>query len=129
MDVLGFGLDNYNGIGKWRTMDGKFPIDAAGTLPGGKSFASPAELRAILLSEMPEFSHCVIEKALTYALGRGLQPFDAPAVNQIQTRLAASNYPFQSIVFEVIRSLPFQSRRGEMAVTKIPAKPKEIARK
>ncbi|MCU1257399.1 MAG: hypothetical protein JWO80_284, partial [Bryobacterales bacterium] len=133
MDVLGFGLDNYNGIGKWRLMDGKFPIDATGTLPGGKSFSTPAQMKAILLSEMPEFSHCVIEKLLTYALGRGLQRFDAPTVNEIQSKLAPSNYPFQSIVFEVVRSLPFQSRRGESITTQVPAKqqakPKEIAQK
>jgi hypothetical protein len=132
MDVLGFGLDNYSGIGKWRTKDGNFPIDAAGTLPGGKSFSSPSELKAILVTQMPEFSHCVIEKLLIYALGRGLQPFDAPAVNQIQSKLGASGYPFQSIIYEVVRSLPFQSRRGEMVTTKMPEKrvaPKEIAQK
>jgi len=132
MDVLGFGLDNYNGIGKWRTKDGKFPIDAAGTLPGGKSFASPAELKLILLSALPEFSRCVTQKMLTYALGRGLQSFDTPAVNQIQTRLAAANYPFQALVFEVVHSLPFQSRRGEMITSRVPAAsalPKETARK
>lgn len=132
MDVLGFGLDNYNGIGKWRTMDGNFPIDARGTLPGGKSFASPAEFKAILLEQMPDFSHCVIEKLMIYALGRGLQPFDAPAVSQIQSKLAASGYPFQTILYEVIHSLPFQSRRGEVVRAKEPdkqAKPKEIAQK
>jgi Protein of unknown function (DUF1592)/Protein of unknown function (DUF1588)/Protein of unknown function (DUF1595)/Protein of unknown function (DUF1585) len=132
MDPLGFALENYSGIGKWRTMDGKFPIDASGTLPGGKSFKSAAELNATLLSDMPEFSSTVIRKLMTYALGRGLQPFDGPAVNRIQTKLAASNYPFQSIVFEVIRSLPFQSRRGELVITQVPAqktKPKEIASK
>jgi hypothetical protein len=132
MDALGFALENYNGIGKWRTMDGKFPIDAHGSLPGGKSFTTPGEFKAILLSEMPEFSECVIRKLMTYSLGRGLQPYDTPTVNRIQTKLAAENYPFQSIVFEVIRSLPFQSRRGELDITKAPgqkAKPKEIASK
>jgi mono/diheme cytochrome c family protein len=126
MDQLGFGLENYNGIGKWRTMDGKFPIDAGGALPGGKSFTTPAEMKAILLKDMTEFSDCVIRKFMTYALGRGLQPFDGPAVNRIQTTLAARNYPFQDIVFEVVRSLPFQSRRGELITTQVP-KPKEIA--
>jgi hypothetical protein len=129
MDVLGFGLDNYNAIGKWRTMDGKFPIDAGGTLPGGKSFTTPTEMRAILLSEMPLFSHCVIEKMLTYALGRGLQPYDSRTVNEIANRLAESNYPFQSIIYETVHSLPFQSRRGETVTTEKQAKPKEIARR
>ena len=113
MDVLGFGLDNYNGIGKWRTMDGKFPIDATGTLPGGKKFATPAEMKAILLSDMPEFAHCVTEKLMIYALGRGLQRYDRPAAGQIQSKIAAQGYPFQQLVFEVIHSLPFQQRRPE----------------
>jgi len=62
MDVLGFGLENYDAIGKWRTMDGKFPVDSSGTLPNGKSFSSPAELRGLLKGELPEFSRCLIEK-------------------------------------------------------------------
>ena len=119
MDVLGFGLDNYNGIGKWRTMDGKFPIDATGTLPGGKKFATPAEMKTILLNDMPEFAHCVTEKLMIYALGRGLQRYDAPSVNQIQSKLAPKNYPFQAMVFEVIHSLPFQQRRPETQTQEI----------
>jgi hypothetical protein len=122
-------MDNYNAIGKWRTMDGKFPIEAGGTLPGGKTFTTPAEMRAILLSEMPLFSHCVIEKMLTYALGRGLQPYDSRTVNNIAAKLAPTNYPFQSLIFETIHSLPFQSRRGEMVTTEKQVKPKEIAQR
>ncbi|MGH9668431.1 MAG: DUF1592 domain-containing protein, partial [Bryobacteraceae bacterium] len=76
MDALGFGLENYDAIGRWRTMDGKFLVDASGTLPNGKSFNSPAQLRQILEGDMPEFAHCLIEKMLTYALGRGLERFD-----------------------------------------------------
>ena len=69
MDVLGFGLENYDAIGKWRTMDGKFPVDASGTLPNGKSFANPAEMRTLLKGDLPEFSRCLTEKMLTYSLG------------------------------------------------------------
>jgi hypothetical protein len=129
MDVLGFGLDNYNGIGKWRTMDGKFPIEAGGTLPGGKTFTTPAQMREILLTDMSQFSRCVTEKMMIYALGRGLQPYDRRTVNEIVTRLAEKNYPFQSLVYETVHSLPFQSRRGEAVTTELQVKPKEIAQK
>lgn len=127
MDVLGFGLENYNGIGRWRTVDGKFPIDPSGTLPGGKSFVSAAEMKSILRSEMPQFARCVTEKMMVYALGRGLQPFDRPAVNKITGQLKPEEYPFQSLIYEVVRSLPFQSRRGELVTSKKKAEVKETA--
>ncbi|HTX35837.1 MAG TPA: DUF1592 domain-containing protein [Bryobacteraceae bacterium] len=127
MDVLGFGLENYNGIGRWRTMDGKFPVDATGTLPNGKTFNGPAEMREALLSRLPDFAHCMTEKMLTYALGRGVGPNDRRTVEQIDRDLAVQNYPFQSFIFEVVHSLPFQSRRGEVTTTQNAVKPKEVA--
>ena len=127
MDPLGFGLENYDAIGRWRTRDGKFPVDSSGTLPNGKSFNTPAEMRAVLISQLPDFAHCVIEKMLTYSLGRGLQPYDRPAVNEISRKLEAQGYPFQTLVFEVVNSLPFQSRRGEVVTSEKAVKPKEIA--
>jgi hypothetical protein len=126
MDVLGFGLENYNGIGKWRTMDGKFPVDSTGTLPNGKSFSSPAEMRSALLSRLPDFAHCITEKMLTYALGRGVGPNDRRTVDEIDRSLAAQDYPFEQFIFEVVRSLPFQSRRGEVATSQNAVKPKEV---
>ncbi len=113
MDPLGFGLENYDGIGRWRTMDGKFPVDASGTLPNGKTFATPAAMRAELISQLPEFSRCLTEKMLTFALGRGLQSFDRRTIDDIDRKLAAAGYRFQSLIYEVARSLPFQERRGE----------------
>src|SRR5205085_10230476 len=118
---------NYDGIGKWRTMDGKFPVDSSGTLPNGKSFKGAAEMRAALLAQLPEFAHNVIGKMLVYALGRGLEPFDRRTVDEIGRKLAPSGYPFQSIIFEVVHSLPFQSRRGEGTTTQSTSKPKETA--
>ena len=94
-------------------MDGKFPVDASGTLPGGKHFSTPAEMRAILVSQLPQFAQAVTEKMLTYALGRGLKPEDREAVGSITARWAAENYAFQDLIFEVARSFPFQERRGE----------------
>ena len=76
-------------------------------------------MKAILLSEMPDFAHCVTEKLMIYALGRGLQRYDTPSVNQIQAKLASQNYPFQTLVFEVIHSLPFQQRRAETKAQEI----------
>ncbi len=113
MDPLGFGLENYNAIGQWRTTDGKFPVDASGTLPDGKSFTTPGEMRALLMAALPEFSRCLTEKMLTYALGRGLQSYDRRTVEAIDRKVAASGYRFQSLVFEIVHSVPFQMGRGD----------------
>ena len=129
MDVLGFGLENYNGIGKWRTMDGKFPIDTSGTLPGGKSFVTSREMRAILANETEEFARCVTEKMMIYALGRGLQAYDRPTVNGIIHKLQPQQYPFQSLIYEIVHSLPFQARRGELVTKREDPKLKETARR
>jgi hypothetical protein len=128
MDPLGFALENYDGIGKWRTMDGKFPVDSSGTLPNGKSFSTPSEMRTVLKEQLPEFARCIVEKMLTYSLGRGLGPYDRRTVEQINRNLSASGYPFQTIVYEIVRSLPFQSRRGELPTTQSAVKPKEVAK-
>jgi hypothetical protein len=127
MDVLGFGLENYDAIGKWRALDGKFPVDASGTLPNGKSFSTPAEMRALLGNQLPEFARCLVEKMLIYSLGRGLEPYDRRAVEQIRRNLAASGYRFQTLILEIVRALPFQSRRGEMMSSTTGTKPKEVA--
>jgi mono/diheme cytochrome c family protein len=114
MDPLGFALENYDAIGKWRTMDGSFPVDSSGVLAGGRKFSTPAEMRQILITQrLPEFSRTLTQKLLTYALGRGLERYDRPTVRDITTKVAASGYGFQTLVREVVRSLPFQSRRGE----------------
>ena len=113
MDPLGFGLENYDGIGKWRTLDGKFPVDASGVLPNGKGFSTPAEMRTVLKSQLPQFSRCMVQKMLTYSLGRGLGPYDRRVVDDIDAKLAASGYGFQTLIYQSVRSLPFQSRRGE----------------
>jgi hypothetical protein len=113
MDPLGFGLENYDAIGKWRTTDGTFPVDASGVLPGGASFSGPAELRQVLNGMLPEFSRNLTEKMLIYALGRGLERYDRRTVLEITDKLAASGYGLQTLVGEIVRSLPFHSRRAE----------------
>ncbi len=113
MDPLGFGLDNYDAVGHWRTQDGKFPIDSTGTLPGGKTFSTPAQMKEILKADRGAFARCLTEKMLTYALGRGVERYDRPAVNLISRRLAASDYRFSRLVLEIVKSLPFEERHGE----------------
>ena len=113
IDPLGFGLENYDAIGAWRTHYGEFPIDASGTLPGGKSFSGPSELRAILTEKKRDFARCLTEKMLTYALGRGLEGYDKPTVEAIVRRLEADEFRFSRLVVEIANSMPFRMRRGE----------------
>jgi hypothetical protein len=113
MDPLGFGLENFDAVGQWRTEDGKFPIDASGTLPDGRIFKGPQELRAILRTDRDAFAEALTEKLLTYALGRGLERYDRIAVKKISERLAAENYRFSALVLEIVKSLPFQMRRRD----------------
>ncbi len=111
MDVLGFGLENYDGIGAWRTKDGARTIDVSGRLPDGRGFARPAALKAILRDD-PGFPKCFAEKLLTYALGRGLEPYDRPAVRAITDTARKHDYRFRSFVHAVVASDAFTMRRG-----------------
>ena len=108
MDPLGFALENYDAIGKWRTEDGKFTIDSSGTLPDKRTFQGAAGLKSILLSDRDVFARCVTEKLLSYALGRGLERYDQPTVKNIVNGLAAKDYRFSVLVLEIVNSLPFQ---------------------
>ena len=114
MDPLGFGLENFNAIGKWREKDGNFPIDSSGTLPDGKSFTTPNEMQAILASRLPEFGRALTEKMLTYALGRGLKSYDSRTVETMNQAWARDGYRFQPLVHQIVNSLPFQFKRGEI---------------
>jgi hypothetical protein len=113
MDPLGFGFENFDAVGAWRTKDGKFAIDPSGTLPGGKTFKGPAELKKILKGRAAEFSRCLADKMLTYALGRGLEHYDKCALDAIVQKLARDKYRFTTLVIEVCKSDPFQKRRGK----------------
>jgi hypothetical protein len=112
MDPLGFGLENFDAVGAWRTLDGKFPIDATGTLPDGRTFNGPGELRSILKADHQAFEHCLTAKLLTYALGRGLERYDKRTVSGIVSRLPGHEYRFSGLILEIVNSLPFQSRRS-----------------
>lgn len=113
IDPLGFGLENFDAIGAWRTEDGKFPIDSSGTLPDGRSFRGPQELRAIVKANRQAFAEGLTAKLLTYALGRGLESYDKPAVRKIAGQVAAKDYRFSGLVLEIVKSVPFQMRGGE----------------
>jgi hypothetical protein len=113
MDPLGFALENYDAVGAWRTQDGKFPIDASGLLPDGTNFSGAQGLEQILAASPQKFARSISEKMLTYALGRGLQAYDRPAVNAIVDRLTAGQYRFSALVMGIVESLPFQKEQKD----------------
>jgi hypothetical protein len=113
MDPLGFGLENYDAVGRWRTSDGPFPIEPTGTFPGGKEFSGPVELKALLRGHLPQFARSLAERMLTYALGRGVEPFDRLVVKDLVARTTADGYRMQALVQAIVDSVPFQQRRGE----------------
>jgi len=110
MDALGFALENFDAVGAWRTKDGNFPIDAAAQLPDGRSFHGPRDLKAVLRGNKEQFTRCLTEKLLTYAMGRGVEPCDRPAVGGIVNAAKAGNYKFSTFVLGIIHSEPFQKR-------------------
>jgi hypothetical protein len=112
MDPLGFGLENFDAVGAWREREGKFAIDPSGSLPTGETFRGPAELKKLLRGRGPAFRRCLTEKLLTYALGRGLEASDGVAVETILRALEKDGDQFSKLVLELVKSDPFQMRRG-----------------
>ena len=113
MDPLGFALENFDGIGRWRTTsEAGTPIDAAGELADGTPVDGPASLRTALLRRPENFVTTVTEKLLTFGLGRGVEYYDAPAVRQIIRASADDDYRWSALIAGIARSVPFQMRRG-----------------
>ena len=110
MDPLGFALEQFDGIGGWRAAEGKTPIDASGRLPDGSGFEGPAGLRAVLLSRHERFVEVVSRKLLTYALGRGLESYDAPIIRQIVREAEPSQHRWSSVILGIVNSSAFQMR-------------------
>ena len=111
MDPLGFALENFDAIGRWRTRsESGGPIDTAGVLPDGSPVDGPDGLRAQLLRAPEQFVTTVTEKLLIYALGRGLEHYDAPTVRAIVREAGGEAYSFSSIVLGIVNSTPFQMR-------------------
>ena len=113
MDAIGFSLENYDAIGRWRTHDGKFAIDPSGTL-NGVALNGAADLKALLRTRQDEFIGCLTEKLLTYGLGRGLERADKPVVRSISRNLVRDEYHFSSLILGIVESLPFQMRRASI---------------
>ena len=112
MDPLGFALENFDAIGKWRTTDANTPIDASGALPDGTQFEGPAGLRNLMVDKGDEFVTTITEKLLTYALGRGVEYYDQTAVRQIVRGAAPNDYRWSSLIMGIVKSTPFQMRRS-----------------
>jgi hypothetical protein len=123
IDPAGFALENFDAVGRWRDADNTpavswvrseatAAIDASGVLPDGSKFNGPAELRQALLSDPSRFATTLTTKLMTYALGRGLEYYDMPAVRAIVRDAAANNYHFQTLIMSVAESQPFQMRRS-----------------
>jgi hypothetical protein len=112
MDPIGFALENYDAVGQWRAEDAAAPIDASGRLPDGTEFDGPAGLsRLILTKYRDDFVRTATEKLLTYALGRGVEYYDAPTIRSIDREAARDNYRISSLVLAVVKSAPFRMRR------------------
>lgn len=112
MDPIGFGLENFNATGVYRTMDGTFPIDSTGTLPDGTRFANSPEL-ATAVQRDPRFARCVTQQLLTYALGRGLNEIDDRPLQQLSTEWVSAGMRLKDLVYRVVLSPAFRSRRPE----------------
>ncbi|MDA0835679.1 MAG: DUF1592 domain-containing protein [Planctomycetota bacterium] len=112
MDPIGFSLENFDAIGKFRLKEGEFDVDATGDFPDGTTFTGPDGLKEILSQKNELFARCLAEKMLTYALGRGLEYYDKRAVDKIVTGLAAEEYKFSALVTSIVTSEPFRLRRG-----------------
>jgi hypothetical protein len=112
MDPIGFSMENFDAIGRWRDRDGESPIDASGVFPDGQKFEGVAGLKAALLSHPEEFLNTVASKLLMYAIGRNAQYFDRPAVRNIVRESALDNHTFAAMVQAVVKSVPFQMREA-----------------
>src|SRR5947207_3722266 len=107
MDPLGYALENFDGLGRWRE-----GVDSSGTLPDGTRVDGPVGLRNVLLSKKDQFIRTVTERLLTYALGRGVEPTDMPAIRKIIRNAASNDYRWSSLIIGVVTSVPFQMRRA-----------------
>jgi hypothetical protein len=113
MDPIGFALENFDAVGRWRALEEGRPVDATGGLPDGSRFEGVDGLERALLKRPELFVGTLAEKLLTFALGRGVEPYDAPAVRQVVREARERNYRFSSIVEAIVNSTPFRMRSAE----------------
>ena len=112
MDPLGFALDNYNAVGKWRDTEGNQPLDVAGKLPTGESFSGATELKSLILTKKTQFIRNLTEQLLMYALGRELDFYDDLPVQKITQSLESNDYRISALILGIVESYPFQNRRS-----------------
>ena len=117
LDPLGFALENFDAIGKYRTVDGDSLIDASGVLADGTRFSNPVEFRQALLEHKTDFVRNFAEKLMTYAIGRMVGYTDMPAVRAVVSVAADTDYRWASLILGVVSSEPFQMRRAAELVT------------
>jgi Protein of unknown function (DUF1592)/Protein of unknown function (DUF1588)/Protein of unknown function (DUF1585)/Protein of unknown function (DUF1587)/Protein of unknown function (DUF1595)/Cytochrome C oxidase, cbb3-type, subunit III len=122
MDPVGFALENFDAVGEWRNEEAGKPIDASGVLVDGTKVNGPVELRQAILKRPQTFAGTMTEKLMTYALGRGLEYYDMPAVRGIVREMAKNDYRFSTMVLGIVKSAPFQMR-----VKKGEAQPESVA--
>jgi hypothetical protein len=113
MDPFGFALENFDAIGQYRTVDSGALVDASGTMPDGTTFTGPADFRTALLQRREELMTALTEKLLTYALGRGVEYYDMPAIRQIVREAGSRDYRWSALIESLVRSTPFRMRRTE----------------
>ena len=114
IDPLGFGLENFDGIGQWRDTDANAPVDASGKFPNGAPFKDAGEFReGIMTAYKAEFLSTMTRKLTTYALGRGVEYYDMPAIRKIVREAADKDYRWSALVMGIVKSMPFQMRRAE----------------
>jgi hypothetical protein len=113
MDPVGFSLENYDAVGRWRPVEDGIPIDASGSLPDGSKFEGVAGLEKALLSRPEVFATTFTEKLLTYALGRGVEYYDAPAIRKVVRDSRVRDFRFSSFINGIVNSTPFQMRRAK----------------
>ncbi len=111
MDPVGFALENFDAVGRWRTQEERRPVDATGGMPDGTEFTGVAGLEQALLQRPELFAGTLAEKLLVFALGRGVEPVDGPAIRQIVRRAQAENFRFSSLILGIVNSTPFQLRK------------------
>src|SRR5262249_23509637 len=111
-DPVGFSMENYDAVGRWRTAEEGTPIDAAGGLPDGSKFDGVSGLQQALLNRPEAFLITFTEKLLTYALGRGVEYYDAPAVRKVVRDARSKDYRFSAFILGIASSTPFEMRRS-----------------
>jgi hypothetical protein len=118
MDPLGFSLENFDALGKWRTVSDGVPVDASASLPDGTEFEGVLGLRKLLLDHRADFVRTLTEKMLAYAIGRSVEYYDLPAIRQVTRSAAPGDYRWSAVILGIVNSVPFtmstaNGRRGE----------------